>query len=404
MFSGQRIDQLSLNDLVNDFNEQYDTSLTKQGLQERFNDRAVCFMTSLLEENMTHQLQGISTDQKSVYENKFRRIRVKDSTRFSLPEAFASVYKGHGGATSSAQISIQYEYDLLSRKAIELKLTGACRNDQQDSKETLDSIQEGDLLIRDLAYTGKAYLKHITKTGAYYLNRLNPTWKIYTYDDNQIDFANLLKKIDRYELPYMEIEAFIKIDAQKIDTRLIVSKVNQEVYEKRIRKAEKAAKSKGYQVSEEYKVKAWLNLFMTNIPKEWLTTDQIRKTYSLRWQIELVFKTWKSQAQINKIKHVRVERFQCQLIARLIWVLIHWQTLRITQEWIILQGCKFQCSQWKFYKTAFRLSPLLRKTLFGISPIGSWLEKILINAEKKYNTETKKGKSCTFTTINNLLA
>jgi len=33
---------------------------------------------------------------------------------------------------------------------------------------------------------------------------------------------------------------------------------------------------------------------MTNIPKEILSKEQIYETYSMRWQIEIMFKIWKS--------------------------------------------------------------------------------------------------------------
>ncbi|EME8127427.1 transposase [Enterococcus faecium] len=37
-------------------------------------------------------------------------------------------------------------------------------------------------------------------------------------------------------------------------------------------------------------------------PVPWVKTNQVHSLYSLRWQIELLFKTWKSTFNINQIK------------------------------------------------------------------------------------------------------
>lgn len=403
MFAGKPASELSLEDLVNDFCEQHGLSISKQALQERFNEFAVAFMSSLVKLQLSRQLPVLkNTD---TYHH-FNRVRIKDSTRYTVPKEYASIYKGQGGIGTSAQISIQYEYDLFSGVPIALELTSACRNDQQDSKETLGDIQKGDLLMRDLAYTSKGYIKHVTQQEAYYLNRLNPKWNLYDNCGKPVSLDKIHKQLKKHDIPYMEVKVYLEIDNQHFPTRLIVSRVNEQTYKRRIEKAQIAARSKGYNLSKRFKTCAALNLFITNVPKAWLGTSQIKKTYGLRWQIELTFKMWKSQAGINKIKAMKIERFQCQLLARFLWILLHGQVLRIIQKEVnkAPQGKQFKCSIWKFYKVAFRLSGLLRQAMLGNQPISNWLSKILYNAENKFITETKKGRPSTFKVLRNLLA
>jgi hypothetical protein len=402
MFAGKPASELSLEDLVNDFSEQHGLSISKQALQERFNESAVAFMSSLVKDQLSRQLPVV--EKTNTYRH-FNRLRVKDSTRYTVPKEYASIYKGQGGIGTRAQISIQYEYDLFSGAPIALELTSACRNDQQDSKETLGDIQKGDLLLRDLAYTSKGYIKHVDQIGAYYLNRLNSSWNIYDKCGIDVSLAKIHKRLKKYNLPYVEVKVYLEIDKQYHPTRLIVSRASDRTYKKRIEKAQIAAKSKGYAVSKRFKTCAALNLFITNIPKAWLGTSQIKKTYSLRWQVELTFKMWKSQAGISKIKAMKVERFQCQLLARFLWILLHGQVLRIIQRHFDrnLPGKNFKCSICKFYKVAFRLSGILRQALLGNQSISNWLSKIFHNAEKKLITETKKGRPSTQEILCNLL-
>ena len=394
MFASKPSDQLSLEDLANDFCEQHGISISKQALHERFNDFSVAFMRDLLKNQLSQQL--LSIEKREVYRH-FNRIRVKDSTRYSVPKEYASIYKGQGGIGTAAQISIQYEYDLLTGKPIVLELTSACRNDQQDSKETLNNIENGDLLIRDLAYTSQNYIQHITSIKAYYLNRLNPKWKIHDKHGALIDLSKINKRLNKYSLPLLEIDAFIEIGKKQLPTRLIVSKVDHRTYNKRLDKAQIAAGSKGYQLSNRFKTCAALNLFITNIPKQWLKAKEVRAAYSLRWQIELTFKVWKSQAGINKIKTMKIQRFQCQLLARLLWILLHWKMLGIIQDWLLKNGKNkdYKCSIWKFYKVAFRLSNLLRQILSTRKRSSFWITELIKKAERKYLTETRNKKLST---------
>lgn len=388
MFANKSSDQLSLEDLANDFCEQHGIIISKQALQERFNDFSVSFMKDLLKRQLSQQLPGMRPE----FCRHFNRIRVKDSTRFCVPKDYGSIYKGQGGIGTSAQISIQYEYDLLTGAPIVLELTSACRNDQQDSRETLNNIEKDDLLIRDLAYTSQNYIHHIATTKGYYLNRLNSKWTMYDKHGALIDFSKIVKRLKRHSLSVVEFDANIAIGKDLLNTRLIVSRVDDKTYNERLRKAQIAAGSKGYQLSNRFKTYAALNLFITNVPKQWLKTEQVRAAYGLRWQIELIFKVWKSQANINKVKEMKLQRFQCQLLAKLLWILVNWKMLRIIQDWFAHQDKRYKCSIWKFYKVAYRLSSLLRQALCYRTAPSNWLTHLVTKAEKKFLTETKTTK------------
>lgn len=388
MFSNQPLGQVSLEDLANDFCEQNGITISKQAIQERFNDYAVAFMQNLLKEQLSRQLPIL--EKSKIYES-FNRIRIKDSTRYALPKKYASVYKGHGGIGGSAQISIQYEYDILTSQVMSLEFTSACINDQQDSRDSLHTIKKGDLLIRDLGYTTQGYIKHITNAEAFYINRLNSLWKIYDRQSNPIDLIKVSRKIKRYSLPFMDLNILIRIGEELVPSRLLISPVDEKTYKLRVKKAQKKSNSLGYSLTDQYRASASMNLFITNVPKTRLTATEITSLYRLRWQIELIFKVWKSQANINKIKSVKIQRFQCELIARLLWLLLHWQALRLTQRLVSIR-----CSVWKFYKVAYRLSTQLRQVFLGQKTAKEWFEKLFKLASRKYQTESKRGKTDSF--------
>jgi len=47
--------------------------------------------------------------------------------------------------------------------------------------------------------------------------------------------------------------------------------------------------------------------------------------YRLHWQIDIVFKSCKANLSLHKTKKVKHVRFECQLVARMIWALINWR-------------------------------------------------------------------------------
>ena len=334
MFGQHLGKEMSLLDISGDLYDHYDLEVKKQSIDGRFNEKAVAFMKAVLTRFLEYQFKTIDSEDNLTC---FNRVRIKDSTRFALPPAFAQVYTGYGGATANSEsmISIQYEYDLLSSNTLDLRLTSGTQNDQLDAKENTHHIAKNDLFIRDLGYSTLNYLSQIAANEAYFVNRLNPQTTVYHADkpEVKIDFDKCLKKMKKHNLHNLEYKVVMGKKAQ-LPCRLVIYPVDNDTYQKRIRKTTKQAKSYGHQVSDDYKLKAQLTLYITNVEKEKIHGGSIKKVYSLRWQIELIFKIWKSQAKIDKVKKMKIHRFECQLISRLVWLMIHWKILKYLTDWV----------------------------------------------------------------------
>jgi len=401
MFNSQQGDLLSLDNLTEDFEAEYGMPISKQALDERFNLQSVAFLKMVLSNMLSSQIQKkISNSDKF----SFSSCRLRDSSRFGLPDEYASVYKGYGGATKSASIiSIQYEFDLLSGNQIDLQLTSACRNDQQDSKESVDNINKGDLLIRDLGYVTTSYLKSVIEKEGYFLNRIPSQMNVYDIENQQekIDFERVYKKMKKYHLPYLEIDAIIGKKA-KIPSRLIVYLNKESTYKSRLKRTKKNTKSIGCKVSKEQEIRSRLDIYITNTDQKMIKPENIKSIYSLRWQIELVFKAWKSLCKIDKIKKVKIHRFECMLLAGLIWILANWKIFQFINKWFLDNVKDKMPSTWKFFKLTTMNKAKLRKIIFRNESITPWLELLLIISEKKLYRETKKGDKSHLLRLNHL--
>lgn len=378
--------ELSLNDLAIQLNSRYGISITKQGINERFTEAAVIFFKIVLEQVINISIQKNNKIDFTQYD----KVRIKDSTAFQLPESMQDKYPGSGGTGSKASIRIQFEYDLKTGKILDLSLYAFNNQDANNAKETIEEIETNELVIRDLAYVAIKNLEKIENRGAFFLNRLNSTTKVYELKDKgiftEIDFCRLHKHMKINKLCRIEKEVYI--GQEKFKTRIVIELLPEKQYAERIRKAENNAKKKGRKLGKNYKARAGLNIFITNTE---IDVKQVRLLYTIRWQIELMFKIWKSIGEINKVKKMKIERFESYLIAKLIWIAINWQIM-----WNIIlyfyNEKNIKISPYKLFKTLkIRLIDFRTALHNGIERLTDFINDIARISPVNHKSEKKKG-------------
>jgi hypothetical protein len=351
---------MSLNDHSVDLYMNHCVEIRKQSLHDRFNEASVKFVRSVLEENLKNQISA-AIETKAL--SHFSSVKLKDSTRFQIPDDLKEDYPGCGGSASQAGVHIQFEFDLLNGKVSDLRLTDALCQDQTDAKNTVEQIEKGSLLLRDLGYFSIEALKQIEYREAYYISRINHTTKIFYKKENrycELDIKKIHRKMKRNKLLSQEFDVYIG-NKEKMPVRLLIERLPQADVNKRIAKA---ARKKGQTLSEEYKASAALNMFVTNAPKEKLPLDQIRTLYRLRWQIELRFKAWKSVCKLHTIKKMNCQRFETYLYASLLFIMINWEiaTNLFSVAWLHTSKA---LSIMKCYKAIVQTSVQLREALLN---------------------------------------
>lgn len=309
--------------------------ISKQALDQRFNQPAKVFFKKVLEV----VLNNIFTGHTSLLSSKaFQAMKIKDSTCFQLPESYKTIYPGSGGEGSEAGMRIQFEYDLFSGSITDLSLHAFNRQDVVNARETIDQVNEGELIVRDLAYFSQMdIIGEITARHGYFIAKLSPSIKkILISNDQQdysrIDFEQLLERMNKKGLQRTEYQALI--GENKHQVRLLIEVVPDQVYEQRLRKATKKSRS----LKKEYKARMRLNIYITNVNNEQLSHQAIQEIYRLRWQIELMFKTWKSYAKMAETKPMKCRRFECLLLGKLIWFALQCRLVHIISYTYLKEG------------------------------------------------------------------
>jgi IS4 transposase len=256
----------------------------------------------------------------------------------------AALYKGYSGNAGEAGIGIQYEYDVKSGKTLDLSIVPASRNDREDARTTAENVEENDLIIRDLGYFSTRVFDTFSKHKAYFLSRLDSdTAVIEAKSRKRISFDKLYKDMQENKISLKEIDVLIGEETY-FPVRLIAQIVPDNVYEQRIRnrkegnkqcnrkKQRRTPSAPPSQVKQETKARYHFSLYITNADNKLLPAKDIAPLYRLRWQIELMFKSWKGVFHVNNIHPMKKERYMCLLYAKLLLIFIDLQIIYKVQE------------------------------------------------------------------------
>lgn len=395
LFIASNAEHCSLSETTNELLDKHHVSISRQAFDERFDETAVGFIKTIFEEQFSKQINGTLDND---FLKLFKAVRIKDGTRIELPDRLKDYFKGFGGKKASASgICIQYEFDIKTGKVIDLAITDAKASDSKDAKSKIDDVNQGELILRDLGYFSLDIVNQIIQRKAFIISRLNTSTSVFDQEGNELSFTALYKQMTEEKTSHQEKQVFIGKE-HMIPIRLIIDIVPEEVYQDRIRKIKAYNRRKGHTTTDAYKARCRFNLFITNTDSQDVSSKQVSQLYKLRWQIELMFKIWKSICGIDKLKPMKYHRFVCILYAKLLMLQINNQVFNLIQIRLFKKEKKL-LSKFKCYKTLvkyfikFRTITRLKKKKWKL-----YLDEMTTMFLKNHWLDGKKNKT-TFITI-----
>jgi hypothetical protein len=341
VFTAKQEGTVSLEDLCRELLKE-GIKIRKQSLQDRFNESASDFMKQMVEHALSKKL-GLAP---GGIECRFGRIVINDSTVFQLPEEYADRYKGFGGGASKAGIKNQYCFDLLSQQIIDITVQ---EGTVPDCKYPLQDLRAKDLRLEDLGYFKVEKFKAIENAKAYFLSRLKFGVAIYTLTKGKYSRLDLFKEIGKLKEGEMKSIQIYLGEKEKYATRLIIEKVPAKLANEKRRKLTTDKQNKRKGISKERLIFCDVNAFITNCSQEELPNKLLRHCYSLRWQVEIIFKAWKSSFKIDKVKQMKIERFECFHYGCLMLIIASTHLLSYFKQWYLSKHQE-EISELKFFK------------------------------------------------------
>jgi Transposase DDE domain len=210
---------------------------------------------------------------------EFRHIVIQDGSSFAIHDALREVFPGRFKAVKPAAVELHATMDLLCDAPTTVVLTPDTTNEQAFLPEP--ATLKDSLLLADRGYLDLGYLRRVQDEHGFFLIRakagMNPqVVEAFREDGTRLrSLRNKPLQAIHAKLPKrqrVELSVRWQVDGQPLCLRLIVS-------------------WNGYH-------KAFCYL-LTNLPAPRYTLEMICRAYKWRWQVELLFKEWKSYANLH---------------------------------------------------------------------------------------------------------
>jgi IS4 transposase len=299
--------------------------ITAQGIDERFSWRAAECLREVLKQAVKVMVRSNSGGVKSTLLGRFREVRVTDSTVIYLPKELSTKYRGCGSRVTKVDSSMKASVGWELCKG---RLIGPVLGEGRATDMTLERehppIERGGLDLCDLAYFSITRLKEIAQRGAYFITHIQFQTSIFDSEGQKYRLVDLIAKHkgnSRLDMPIM-------LGNKQLPCRLVAAPVPRIVADERRRKMRGDLRAHGKNVSKERLKLAGWNIFVTNVLEKILTAEQVLSMARVRWQIELLFKLWKSLGRVDEWRSEKPERILCEIYAKLLAMIVaHWVML-----------------------------------------------------------------------------
>jgi hypothetical protein len=237
------------------------------------------------------------------------------------------------------QVNLNYSNGALSGPVLQ---NG--RDHDQTSPFQEIQLPPGALHLADLGYFSLDRFQEDQARGVYWISRWKTKTVICWRDGKKIDLLAWLRGQSANELD-VAIDLGIH---HRIPCRLLIQRVPQEVADQRRRRMLEDGRVKRQPVSAERLALAEWTIVVTNVPPESLSLKEALILIRIRWQIELLFKLWKSHAKIDEWRSKNPWRILCEIYAKLIGLVLN--------QWV------FMASLWQYpERSLFRAAKSIQK-------------------------------------------
>jgi len=188
-------------------------------------------------------------------------------------------------------------------------------------------VVKGALWIADLGYFALVRLAQLSKAGVYFLMPLKDgvvTWLA----GKRVDILEVLQAHAQQEEQEYKI---ILGAAKQVPCRLFARRASAAQIKRRHEAQDEYARKHGSQVTQRQRDWAQWTLVISNVPACLLSLAEAFVLLRVRGPIELVWKLWKMQGQVDEWQTANVARILCEVYAKLLGVLL--------QHWLMLLSC-----------------------------------------------------------------
>ena len=297
--------------------------MTAQGMEQRFDESSVQFLQLVLERALTIKLQGVEEQNVPLFK-RFKAIHIRDSSSIGLPKELKEVWRGNGnqnGETAAMKLQVSWEQ---CRGALDgIALQEGYSQDRTSPYQSME-LEAGALHMADLGYYSLEKLAEDHQKGVFWITPLKFRTLLWNEQGLALDLLDFLnhQTQKQFNLPV------IVGGKQEVVCRLLARRVPQEVADRRRQRIQDQYRKKGGQPSPKLLQLAAWTLVLTNVPACQLSLQEALVLLKVRWQIELLFKLWKSYLSMDEWNSHNPWRILTEIYAKLLSAIVfHWTIL-----------------------------------------------------------------------------
>lgn len=303
--------------------------VTPRGVEKRFTSQLVGLLRRVVEQAVGEVVTANPAVAPLLA--RFSRVDLGDGSTVPLPDEAADEFPGCGGASGSgeAAVKLQVLWDFRGGGLLRL-VPEPGRLHDTNSVVLEETPPKGSLVIRDLGYFDLSRFRAWGAADVCWISRWQPGTRVFEPAGRPLDLLRRLQSLPA-GVPF---DAAVLMGAEeRLPCRLIALRVPQEAADQRRRKAYDQARKHGRVPSREHLAWCDWTLYITNCPVDLLTWKEVVVLYRTRWQIELLFKLWKSHNGLaTPPATASPQRREAEFWAKLIGVVVqHW--LLLTTAW-----------------------------------------------------------------------
>lgn len=364
-------------------------TVSRQALEQRLTLAATKMLRITLEATITEVLGVANDPQVLPLLQHFTGVYVQDSTWVSLPDELHEISKGQPKKNHphKAALKLHLRFDVLTGGFQHFQLTDGMTETDSTAIKASQPLPQGSLQLADLAYFSLDAFEKLTENGIYWISRLKANSYLADETGERLVLEKMLKATEN-----TFIAKRIRIGKRKqLPAYLIAQRLTEAEANKRRRYIRYRAKRKCQTPSKTRLRLAGWNLYITNIEAHQLTPKQICVIVGIRWQIELMFKGFKSIGKLQDSTSEKPYRILSEIYAKLIAVLI---------QHAIMLGAGYRHIQHSFIKTAKYIAGYARLLTVSFhhskTALHETLKNIKLAFQKGGSFQKGTGKNTTF--------
>jgi hypothetical protein len=365
--------------------------VTPQAVEQRHTWRMVKFLEELFRA-ATQSVVGSDRSLAPILE-RFPSVNILDSSTITLPDVMKDQFTGCGGSygAGAAAVKLQTELELRGGAIQHIEIEPGRSTDGATSRQHVRR-GAGSLRIADLGYFNLGVFAEMKAAGEYFLSRLQ--FGTLVFEINGV-VVELISWLARHANPVVDQRILLGKE-RRLPCRLIAWRVPPEQAARRRAKLRKELLDKhGKEPTAERLSWCDWTILVTNVPEDMLTPQEAVVLNRARWQVELLFKRWKSQGLVAELSGSTEVRQMVRVWARLIAALVqHW--LLVATAW----GDPTK-SHWKVCQA---IRPFVGRIAAGLARIDELARALedLCRAIAKTCRRDKRRKPGTFEMLNDI--